>query len=215
MVNQNANNMNITETIKTKKTPTDFMIEEFNELYDHYKKIQFSPVNPKTDPIRYYNQKKRFVFDILCDRLGSHNSKEYDELLNRLDNDKLTELQNYVLKETEFDVDVVICRSIWHICKKNNINTADELSNHLHLTPVKNKTLIEYFRSYANEYIKFKKNNYLTYMQENISFWRATKGESLPVTEKAYLWAEAIWLCHARVGYCCTDEIWRDIKKTF
>ena len=210
------------EQPQKKKTPDDFMMEEFDELYKLYKDTQFKPTSIESNPALFIKQKSRMVFDILCDRIGKHHSQEYNELIEKITilpiyeaNNKLLDLKNAVISATDISADTMICRSIWKVCNHFGFKTSSDLANYMKLTRMDKMDLIPYFRKYAAQYIIFKKTQYLPYVQENISFWRATKGESLPVTEKAYLWAEAIWICHERVGYCFTDELWKTIKKAF
>jgi hypothetical protein len=72
--------------------------------------------------------------------------------------------------------------------------------------------LIMYFKKYAVQFCNYKRKQYVSYVQQNMSFWKATKGESLPITLSGYLWSEAIWISKERVNYSFTDGLWETLK---
>jgi len=199
------------ENIK-KKTPEDFMMEELNEYIELYRKTQFTPLRYENDPARYMKQARRFVFDILCDRLGPERSGEYDAFLKTLSIEKINELKVNLLKKTDIDPETVISRNIWKYCDRYEIKTAKELSDSTGITYIE-MDLIKYLKKYAVQFCNFKRQQYVSYVQENMSFWKATKGESLPITLAGYLWSEAIWISKDRFNYSFTDGLWETLKE--
>jgi hypothetical protein len=209
------------EQIK-KKTPVDFLMEDFESLHDLYQKTQFPKISFDYSPDQYLKQKRRQVFDILCDRLGKDKSEQYEELIKSfsfnpktVQNQKLIELQSAVIKGTEISADVLLCRNIWKICQKYNIETSDQLAEGLRITKISNMQLIPYFKKFAAQFVVYKKDQYIQFVHDNISFWRATKGETLPVTLPAYIWAEALEFSKERIGYTFTDDFWETIKLSY
>jgi len=210
-------NMN---TDKPKMTAKDFMVQEVNELIDLYKRTQFPLVSIDYDPKQFIKQKKRSVFDVLCDRLGTEDTKNYEYVLNVIISssksnqeaaDKMNELSKAVRMATDISPETLICRNFYNFCKKRNIETVEALSKITGL-PYMKMDYIMYFKKFAGQFIRFKQDNYHAYLDENLSFWRATKGESLPLIEKTYLWKEAIFISKYHTGACITTDLWETLK---
>jgi hypothetical protein len=211
-----------------KKTPTDFMIEEFDELFKLYQRTQFPIIDYYSDPESHIKQKKRMTFDILCDRLGPENSKEYEELIDAVIKrekrtkdvhavaQKVIDIGVDVIKDLErVDPQVLIERALHEACQRKGITTADKFADAVGMPRIDKMDFYIYVRKYALRYLQLKDAEYIDYVNKNISFWRSSNGKSLPKKKSRYLWSEAIWLCKSKTGSCYTDELWQTIKTKY
>jgi hypothetical protein len=223
---QKGNNM---KENTVKKTPTDFMLDEVQELITVYNKTQFPLIDYVREPEEYIRQKRTMAFDILCDRLGKDNSYEYSQLLDenikKMKSEKvhpheigkrLTEIGQFVIDDLK-DVtpQILIERSLHTFCNKYRITTAEQFANAIRARVIEGADFYIYIRRFAIAFLNIKEDEYLIYCQNNMSGWRAMKGETLPKNKIAYIWSESIELSKRKTGTCYTDTLFEKLKFTF
>jgi hypothetical protein len=212
-----------------KKNREDLMLDEVKELIKTYNTIQFSLIDYSRDPEEYIRQKRRMTFDILCDRLGTDNSYEYSQLLDENIRNmrshkahpheigkRLTEIGQFIIDDLK-DVtpQILIERSLHAFCKKYNITTSEQFANAIRAIVIKGADFYIYIRRFALAFLNMKESEYLIYCENNISGWKAMKGEALPKNQISFLWSEAIELCKIKTGTCYTELLLEKLKLEF
>lgn len=212
-------------TEKKIKTPEEQMIDEVYDLIALYNRTQFPFIDYRYNQYEHLDQKKKMFFDLLCEKMGEELSEHYHNFVDAIVRvmepkgidatiEKFVDLKSYILADLkEVKPQVIIERSLHAYFNKLNLKTADQFADAIGARKIPGLNHFLYIRKFAIAFLDYAEKEYLSYVNDNISFWRSMKGAALPKTLNGYLWAEAIRISKDKTGTCYTDTLFRNVIK--